>query len=364
MRTKRPASATTGRGWHRWGLKLPEHIADRPDLDYAGLFDASPNPYLVLDRALNIVGANRAYLDATKRDLAELVGRWAWDAFPTDPETLRQSVASFERVLRTDKPETMALLRFDIPRPEAEGGGFEERYWSIVHAPVLDADGKVALVLQHPIDVTELQRLRDAVQYTGEERRLQLKPAQSGIFGRAQAVYQANLSLQAEGDRLRGLFEQAPGQGTTMRLYLPRHEHAQEEPPAPAAAPAGAGQGETVLLVEDEAGVRAIAAEHLRDLGYAVLEAEDGPAALRLLRSVARVDVLVTDVGLPGGMNGRQVADAARERRPGLPALLIKGYVGNVLKDQLAPGMEVIGKPFALDALAARVRAMLEALAA
>ena len=90
---------------------------DRPDLDYAGLFDASPNPYLVLDRALHIAGANRAYLAATKRTLDDIVGRWAWDAFPTDLETLRQAIASFERVLRTGEADTMALLRFDITRP-------------------------------------------------------------------------------------------------------------------------------------------------------------------------------------------------------------------------------------------------------
>lgn len=70
----------------------------------------------------------------------------------------------------------------------------------------------------------------------------------------------------------------------------------------------------------------------------------------------------MTDVGLPGGLNGRQVADAARERRPGLPVLFITGYAGSALEGLLAPGMEVIGKPFALDALAARVRAMLEAV--
>ena len=105
----------------------------------------------------------------------------------------------------------MALLRFDIPRPEAEGGGFEERYWSIVHVPVPDEAGEVALVLQHPIDVTELKRLRDAVESEEEGRRLRLEAAQSGIFGRARAVHEANRSLKAEGERLRLLFEQAPG---------------------------------------------------------------------------------------------------------------------------------------------------------
>ena len=152
------------------------------------------------------------------------------------------------------------------------------------------------------------------------------------------------------------------GRGTTVRLCLPRQEHArgQETSSAPEAKPEKANAGGTVLLVEDEEGVRAMAAEYLHDLGYTVLEAGNGPAALRLLHSGPRVDLLVTDVGLPGGMNGRQIADAARERRPGLLVLFITGYAGSALDGQLAPGMEVIGKPFALDALAAKVRAMLE----
>ena len=102
-------------------------------------------------------------------------------------------------------------------------------------------------------------------------------------------------------------------------------------------------------------------AEFLRDLGYTVLEAADGRAALQRLRSGTRPDVLVTDVGLPGGLNGRQVADAARERWPDLPVLFITGYAGATLDGQLAPGMAVMGKPFALDALAAQVQAMLDA---
>ena len=156
--------------------------------------------------------------------------------------------------------------------------------------------------------------------------------------------------------------DSAPGRGTTVRLHLPRHHRGGETAPnaEPDREEAVAGGG-GVLLVEDEDGVRAVAAERLRELGYRVLEAGDGPAALRLLRPGTRVDVLVTDVGLPGGMNGRQVADAARERRPGLPVLFITGYAGTVLDGRLAPGMEVISKPFPLDALAVRVQALLEA---
>jgi len=156
--------------------------------------------------------------------------------------------------------------------------------------------------------------------------------------------------------------DSAPGRGTAVRLYLPRHHRGEAAPDAePDLEEAVAGGSGTVLLVEDEDGVRAVAAERLRELGYEVLEAGDGPAALRLLRPGRRVDLLVSDVGLPGGMNGRQVADTARERRPGLPVLFITGYAGSAFDGRLAPGMEVITKPFALEALAARVQAMLEA---
>ncbi len=152
--------------------------------------------------------------------------------------------------------------------------------------------------------------------------------------------------------------ESAVGEGTTVRISLPRHQAAGEGDAAAAVGsePVDAGRHDVVLLVEDEDVVRAVAAEQLRDLGYRVLEAKNGVAALRLLQGAGRVDLLVTDVGLPGGLNGRQVADQARESRPSLPVLFITGYAGSVLKEQLAPGMEVIGKPFALDALAARVQ--------
>ncbi|HYC41989.1 MAG TPA: EAL domain-containing protein [Noviherbaspirillum sp.] len=186
-------------------------------LDYRALFDASPNPYLVLDRALHIVGANKAYLASTKRELADLVGRWAWDAFPTDPETLRQAIASFKRAIHSKESDTLALLRFDIPRPESEGGGFEVRYWSIVATPVMNAAGEVELLLQHPIDVTELERLREALRSSADGAPIELDDAQSGIFLRAQKVHEANQLLKADSDRLRELFKQAPSPIVVLR---------------------------------------------------------------------------------------------------------------------------------------------------
>nr|WP_264185611.1 PAS domain S-box protein [Roseicella aerolata] len=152
--------------------------------------------------------------------------------------------------------------------------------------------------------------------------------------------------------------ESAPGRGTTVRIFLPKRDAAEVEPDRmPPEPPAPAGAAATVLLVDDEAAVRGPAAERLRELGYRVLEAADGPAALRLLSGAARVDLLITDVGLTGGMNGRQLAEAARERLPGLPVLFITGYATT----RLPAGMEVIAKPFALDLLACRVQSLLAA---
>jgi CheY-like chemotaxis protein len=146
--------------------------------------------------------------------------------------------------------------------------------------------------------------------------------------------------------------QSTPGQGTTVRLLLPLHEDmpAADEPEA--TPPSRAIPRATVLLVDDEDGARRPAADRLRELGYAVLEARDGPEALRLLAS-GRPDLLVTDVGLPSGMNGRQVAEAVRRRLPRLPVLFITGDAGT----PLPPGAEVINKPFELDALARRVQA-------
>jgi len=110
--------------------------------------------------------------------------------------------------------------------------------------------------------------------------------------------------------------------------------------------------------VDDEPSVRMLVTEVLEDLGYTVIEATDGAAGLKVLQSNARIDLLVTDVGLPGGMNGRQVADAARVTRPDLKVLFITGYAENavVSHGHLDPGMHVLTKPFAMEALARRIK--------
>lgn len=154
-----------------------------------------------------------------------------------------------------------------------------------------------------------------------------------------------------------------PGEGAMVCLYLPRHHGTggAMDLAAESATVNCAGMGETVLVVDDEPSVRMLLVEMLGELGYSVLEAEDGPAGLRILQSNARVDLLITDVGLPGGLNGRQVADAARVMRPRLKVLIITGYgeVASKSSRLLEPGMQMMTKPFSLTKFAGCVRTML-----
>lgn len=152
------------------------------------------------------------------------------------------------------------------------------------------------------------------------------------------------------------------GKGTTMCLYLPRH-HGTAENKDPVSTPLSEhGGGETVLVIDDEPPIRALIVEILRECGYVPLEAQDGPSGLRTLEAEIRIDLLITDVGLPGGMNGRQVADAARILRPELKVLFITGYAENAVlgNGHLEPGMEVVTKPFDMAALADKIRDLID----
>ncbi len=153
------------------------------------------------------------------------------------------------------------------------------------------------------------------------------------------------------------------GRGTEMCIYLPRY-HGEPVPNqdhkdnAPAALPKA---GETILVVDDEPTVRALLTDVLGDLGYTLIEAADSVVGLKMLRSDIHIDLLITDVGLPGGMNGRQLADAGREIRQNLKTLFITGYAENAVigAGQLGPDMQVLTKPFAVDTLVARVSDLL-----
>jgi signal transduction histidine kinase len=153
------------------------------------------------------------------------------------------------------------------------------------------------------------------------------------------------------------------GEGTVVKLYLPRRIGADAAEVGIERRHAGAtGEGETVLVVEDHEDLRSYSSGAVREMGYRVLEAADAKAAIAILESGAPIDLLFTDVVLPGGMNGRQLADAALTTRPTLKVLFTTGYTRNAIvhTGQLDPGIQLLGKPFTYSDLAAKIRSVLD----
>ena len=156
------------------------------------------------------------------------------------------------------------------------------------------------------------------------------------------------------------------GSGTMVCIYLPRHladEISEPEQLAPIPVPM-ATEGKTILIVEDEPVLRMLMVDRMADLGYSTLEAEDSASGLKILLSSAPVSLLISDIGLPGGMNGRQMAELALRDRPDLKVLFITGYAENAVFNHghLAPGIQVLTKPFEMNVLESRVHALIEQL--
>jgi CheY-like chemotaxis protein len=151
--------------------------------------------------------------------------------------------------------------------------------------------------------------------------------------------------------------------GTRVEIFLPRHnqQEAMVDTAADISKSPRAHAGETVLIVDDEPSVRMLITEVLAELGYTSIEASEGLSALRVLQSDVRIDLLVTDVGLPGGMNGRQLADYGRIARPALKVLFITGYAEKSVLggEQIEEGMGILTKPFAMEGLATRIRELI-----
>jgi CheY-like chemotaxis protein len=149
-----------------------------------------------------------------------------------------------------------------------------------------------------------------------------------------------------------------------VKIYLPRYVGAEEhiEDAEQSQAANGAIGTETILVVEDDDALRSYTVETLAELGYRVLPATNGAAALEILDSGNDIDLLFTDVVMPGGLNGRQLADEAVRRRPGLKVLFTTGYTRNAIvhHGRLDPGVEMVGKPFSSDELIRKVRAILD----
>jgi PAS domain S-box-containing protein len=294
-------------------------------------------------------------------ELRIVAGRGLWRTF-CDPHQLESALLNLAINARDAMPQggRLTIETANVPRANAAAAGASSATaaWSAADPRSAGDLRDVAAGDYVALAVSDTGiGMSAAVRARAFDPFFTTKPIGQGTGLGLSMVY--GFALQSEGH---ARIHSEPGRGTAVRLYLPRYAGAAAEG-ADAASEASAQRafsGETVLVVEDETSVRELVVDVLNDLGYRALEAVDGPSSLQILRSTARIDLLVTDVGLPG-MNGRQIADAAREQRPDLKILFMTGYAENAAMANgfLAPGMEMMTKPFALDALAARIRDMI-----
>ena len=206
-------------------MAVTEHFrAKRADpvpitLDYRSFFEASPNPYMVLDRELNYVTANRAYLDVVGARLEDLVGRNLFEAFPNDPSDpdnfpARMLRESLLRVIRERRPDSIALIPYRVRRSPSDPEPTDLQHWSATHTPILDSRGEVAFVLQHTVNVTELVRLEGAPLHPRPIGSATAAQVEAGVMLRAHVVQESNR-------RLYELLNQAP---VAISIYRgPRH---------------------------------------------------------------------------------------------------------------------------------------------
>lgn len=174
--------------------------------DFRALFESAPGSYLVLTPSLTIVAVSDAYLRATMVRREEILGRHLFDVFPDNPDDPTATGAlnlrvSLDRVLQHRAPDTMAVQKYDIRRPDSDGGGFEERYWSPVNSPVFGANGDVTYIIHRVEDVTEFVRLKQAgseQSRTEEVLRARTQEMESEIYRRAQQIQEVNNQLRSE----------------------------------------------------------------------------------------------------------------------------------------------------------------------
>lgn len=193
-------------------LNLFGMISDSYRLDFRSLFESAPGLYLVLSPELKIVAVSNAYLNATLTERDKIMGRGIFDVFPDNPDDPAASGvgnlrASLHRVLETKAPDTMAVQKYDIQRPESEGGGFEEKYWSPLNTPVL-ANSSVQYIIHQVEDVTEFIKLkqRGTEQHKiAEEMRTKADQMETEIFRRAQEIQETNKKLR-EAEKVKNEF--------------------------------------------------------------------------------------------------------------------------------------------------------------
>ncbi|WP_194724866.1 sensor domain-containing protein [Noviherbaspirillum malthae] len=183
--------------------------------DGAAALEAAPYPFLLLSTDLTVIDANAAYLRAAGRPREQIVGRYLFDAFPTSPGeqdngNQRTIQASIERAIHTGRPDTIMMVRYSVARHTPDGPVFDERYWSIVHTPVLAPQGKVKFIIQNPIEVTELYTLKKALGTADDDYDFSFL-TEGSLLSHGQLLEESNRKLIEERARLRRVFEQAPG---------------------------------------------------------------------------------------------------------------------------------------------------------
>ena len=185
-----------------------------PKLDFRALIDGAPDPYLILDPQLVIVAVTDAYLRATKTRREEILGRGIFSVFPDNPddpaaEGVRNLRASLLRALKSKTPDAMPVQKYDIRKPESEGGGFEEHYWSPINTPILDSDGEVRYLIHRVEDVTEFVRLKlQGVEQSRVNESLKARAVamETEIFARSREVAAASAELKSANEELERLY--------------------------------------------------------------------------------------------------------------------------------------------------------------
>jgi signal transduction histidine kinase/CheY-like chemotaxis protein len=209
----------------------PDTTPTTPDEpDFRELFEAAPGLFLVLRPDLTIVAASEAYLRATMTTREEIVGRGIFEVFPDNPDDPAASGvdnlrASLERVRTESAPDTMGLQKYDIRRPDAEGGGFEERFWSPVNSPVFDGDGRLAYIIHRVEDVTDFVRARTEHDRLTDELRARAERVEAEVYVRAQEVAATNRQLQRANADVNRLNTELAAASQAKSGFLSRMSH-------------------------------------------------------------------------------------------------------------------------------------------
>jgi signal transduction histidine kinase/ActR/RegA family two-component response regulator len=196
---------------------MAEPRGQNDEIDFQALFEAAPGLYLVLKPDLTIAAASDAYLSATMTRRKEILGRHIFEVFPDNPADpaatgVRNLSASLNHVLTQRSAHTMAVQKYDIRRPETEGGGFEERYWSPVNSPVLGQDGQLKYIIHRVEDVTEFVRLKQRGQEQTrmtEELRERAEKTEAEVYLRAQEIQERTKELEQVNKQLQTARDQA-----------------------------------------------------------------------------------------------------------------------------------------------------------